>query len=101
MKTCDLKVPKYPLHNALRTLNAGLSQSQCVAGIEQFDWPVGVYCELSAFCGLGLDDNKDYSSFITTVVEPVGELCQVFINWRVLQCEDFRQKLLDIRIMRG
>ena len=101
LQICEFMVPKSPIHNAVKLYHTGASQSECEMKIERFDWSIGLYCEGSSFCGVGLDNSKDWSSFVSSAVEPVRELCRVIVDVSKMSCHQFKQNLFHIGIMRG
>ena len=101
LQICEFMVPKSPIHNAVKLYHTGASQSECEMKIERFDWSIGLYCEGSSFCGVGLDYSKDWSSFVSSAVEPVGEMCRVIVDVSKMSCNQFKQNLFHTGIMRG
>ncbi|XP_075257366.1 uncharacterized protein LOC142349585 isoform X1 [Convolutriloba macropyga] len=68
--------------------------------MERFDWPVGLYCAPSGFCGLGLDQFRDWSSFVSSAVQPVGEMCRVIVDVVKNSCYQFMDILFHTGILR-
>ena len=100
-QNCDFKVPKMPYFNAIIITHTGLNKIECLAVMKRFDWSVGVHCEPSSYCGLGLDSSRDYSSFQTNNIEPLSEICEVFVDSSETTCDDFTSTLYKNGIMRG
>ncbi|XP_075242019.1 uncharacterized protein LOC142336920 [Convolutriloba macropyga] len=100
-QNCDFKVPKMPYFNAIIITHTGLNKIECLAVMKRFDWSVGVHCEPSSYCGLGLDSSRDYSSFQTNNIEPLSEICEVFVDSSETTCDDFTSTLYKNGIMRA
>ena len=101
LQLCDFWVPKSPIHYAFKLSYSGISQSQCSLRMERFDWPVGLYCAPSGFCGLGLDQFRDWSSFVSSAVQPVGEMCRVIVDVVKNSCYQFMDILFHTGILRS
>ena len=100
-KLCSFLLPKYPIYNALLLYHTGVSQSECLMSVKQFDWSIGLYCEPSAFCGVGLDVSRDYSSLLSGEILPVNEMCHVIIHRERMECHDILPLLYELGILRG
>ena len=101
VKICDFKVSKAPYFNAVVVTRTGLNKFECLGVMKQFDWSVGIHCEPSLYCGLGLDDSRDYTSFQTSEVEPLSELCEVYVDSLTAKCDVFKSTLYDVGILKS
>ena len=101
LQLCELTLPLNQINHAVIATRSGLSQSECLQKMETFDWSAGVYCKNSQFCGLGLDLDPNYKKMkILGKIEPVSELCKVFLSRDTFHCSDFKNKLIEIGILR-
>ena len=98
---CEFQLPLNSIVHAVVSPTSGISQLECVQKMQQFLWPVGIYCESSRFCGLGLDTKIDFALFKSLVkIEPVSDICQVFTRLNKIQCEDLMTILLNNGIVK-
>ena len=101
ISSCDYLIPKSPIHFTSTVTRNGVSQSQCLNAMERFDWPIGVFCEGSEFCGFGFHLDADFTSVTTSDVAAIAEVCRVFIDRRQTSCEIFKSSLYENGILRG
>ena len=101
VENCGFKVPKTPYFNTVVVVYTGVSKFECMSLMKRFDWSVGIHCEPSLYCGLGFDNSRDYSSFQTNEIEPISEVCEVFVHTSRTKCDKFKSALYDVGLMRG
>ncbi|XP_075257537.1 uncharacterized protein LOC142349692 [Convolutriloba macropyga] len=68
--------------------------------VENMRWSVGLYCENSLFCGLGMDLQTDYERPSQPEISPVTEVCDLLVNRQMISCETVLAALYDIKILR-
>ena len=98
---CEFLIPKSPIHFLSSVIRSGVNQSQCLHAMERFDWPTGLFCPESGFCGLGINLNAEAASVKTTDVTEVTEVCQVFFDRTQTDCDSIRSSLYGNGILRG
>ena len=82
LNQCQFSVAKNRIHQAIRVVHLGTSQSECLIKMERFHWSTGIYCPLSWFCGIGLDLTGDYSWVTSGSVSPQVEVIVCARLWR-------------------
>ena len=100
-QNCDFKIPKKPLYEKIRVFYSGVSIEECITKVENMRWSVGLYCENSLFCGLGMDLQTDYERPSQPEISPVTEVCDLLVNRQMISCETVLAALYDIKILRG
>ena len=100
LNQCQFSVAKNRIHQAIRVVHLGTSQSECLIKMERFHWSTGIYCPLSWFCGMGLDSTGDYSWVTSGAVSPVREMCNIWVQSDVINCNDVLISIYDAKILR-
>ncbi|XP_075264660.1 uncharacterized protein LOC142356744 [Convolutriloba macropyga] len=68
--------------------------------MSKFHWSVGVFCEKSNFCGLGLNLDDHDLVIGSNIYEPSSEICQILVDSTKQTCNDVIQKILDSKLIR-
>ena len=100
LKQCQFSVAKNRIHHAIRVVHLGISQSECLIKMESFHWSTGIYCPLSWFCGMGLDLTGDYSWVTSGSASPVREMCNIWVQNDVMNCNNVLSSIYDAKIIR-
>ena len=100
IESCELKIPKNPIYNAVIVPRSGVSQQNCVEKLESFHWSIGIYCQSSSFCGMGLDLKSGYNFGSSGGVAPVDEVCDVIVDRSKFECASLKSTLIDAGVLR-
>lgn len=99
---CDFILTKNPVAKVAQIHYNGISLEQCVNKIGNFNWEKGVYCEISNFCELGIDLERNYhNAGITSTFQSLNERCYVIIDKKNTNCEEVKDDLKKSGILRG
>ena len=101
IQQCPFPIKKYPITSIVNVVHAGISKQACIDKMANFNWPVGVYCPKSEFCGFGINTNRDYRDDFPNVVEPTRELCEVLINSKMTDCDSLEIMLDEANIIQS
>ena len=74
---------------------------ECMTKVENMRWSVGLYCESSLFCGLGMDLKTHYERSSQYEISSVTEICDLIVNRQNTKCKNVLRTLYDIKILPG
>ena len=98
---CDFKIPKKPVYEKIDVFYSGVSMEECITKVENMRWSVGLYCESSLFCGLGMDLKTNYERPTQPQISSVTEICDLLVNSQKTKCKNVLRTIYDIKILPG
>ena len=103
IQSCNFSLPKNPIYQVTSAVHLGLSQSQCTDKMQRFDWPVGIFCGASFFCGVGFVSEGEISKILGNDDSsgPTTEMCDLMINLKETDCSTTESKLYEVGILLG
>ena len=94
INVCDYVISPEPIVKFVLNQRMGETLNTCLMHFERFDWSFGVFCPDIAFCGFGLDLDRDYtSSWDREMFSPAGQICYVIADSDENTCEQVKQQL--------
>ena len=101
LKQCKFLLPKTRIYRTITAAYSGTDQSECLTRMERFHWSTAIFCPLSWFCGMGMDLMRDYSWVTSGEVTPVKEMCHIWVQNDILDCDNLISAIYAAGILKS